>query len=168
MLKDIIHDVTRYYANLFDEADVQAPQLGQLQWDGKTEKVYKFVKNGAGAALVAGYNVTYDFSGGLRTTVKKPATGDLHLYAGVALSAIPDTQYGWIQIEGLSDTVLVDGTTDVAAYESLKPTNGQWHLIKDGAVDVGPAYANFAIAQAARTANSAANVAAWICATRIK
>jgi hypothetical protein len=75
-----------------------------VDYDGK---VYKFVKynEGAGSVAAAAGNVAFYYgvsgaSAGATTEVTSDATDSIGVGAGVLQAAIPDGDYGWVQIKG--------------------------------------------------------------------
>jgi hypothetical protein len=93
------------------EASATAKQdLGTIRDEG--DKGYKYVQYEAGAgaiAIVAGSVVAYDATAGYASNL---VTGDVSdddgVGAGVAMAALADGEYGWIQIWGLSGILEVD------------------------------------------------------------
>jgi hypothetical protein len=146
--------------------DGSPPALGTVYYNGKSTK-YKFVKNNHGSALVVGDVVQYDLSSDVVYEVKQPVTAGLHILAGVAMGAIPASGYGWIQIKGQNSSINMEGTTDIAAGDSLKGSNAQSYLVKDQSAGTAPTHANFVIALDDYTTNSAGLVEGWICCEAI-
>jgi hypothetical protein len=138
----------------------QAPKLGQVYYDVELNKLYKFVYNAHTTAFSVGDVCSYDISGGLNTTVKKVATADLNLLAGVWMGAVATLGYGWIQVRGYNATINVEGTTDIVIGDSLKGSNGQFYAVHDAAVGTVAAYPNaHIIALAGFTTNSTGTIA---------
>jgi len=70
--------------------------------------VYRWVKNADGSDLVAGQSVGYELTSVDHYKSVNLTQSGAYL-AGVAMSAIPTGQYGWIQVSGLNS--LVSGAT---------------------------------------------------------
>lgn len=165
-------DFTRTYTSLGPSTTAvsvgvgsQAPKLGEIFHDEETGSIYKFVKNAHTSAFAVGDVVSYDISGGLNTTVKRAATADLNLMAGVCVGALPATTggvtgYGWIQVRGYNATVNVEGTTDIVIGDSLKGSNGAVYAIHDQAAGTVASYPNaHIVALAGFTTNSTGTIA---------
>jgi len=101
--------------------------LGALLYDSESAKVYRYVKCAAAVtnnALAAGeclcadtggaYYVNNDMAGG---------TGLGTLPMGVAISAIPENNYGWIQVGGQASVTITDG--EVAANDFIVNNTGE-------------------------------------------
>lgn len=144
----------------------QIPDISDFQGGLKVDggKIFRRVYNASGAAIAAGQAVACDFS---NTTypgkeVEKPATALLDRFAGIAVEAIADGAWGWIQVWGPYDTALVEGTTDITAGDSLKMVNAQWYLVKDAAAGTEATYARHAIAMEGFTTNGTGNIKVFI------
>lgn len=130
----------------FRATDVEG--VGQIRWDhtAATIKRYRWVKNSTGGALTVGGAYTYGTTSGTNlfwtivytfgqsgkgTSVNGPVC--------VAVSAIPDTQYGWVQDAG-ECSAQVSGATgsNAAAFDNLKPVSGQIYLTLDVAAGTAP------------------------------
>ena len=105
--------------------------VGVLRQEGT--KTYRWVKNSQGAALTVGASVVYSIASGeeFYESVKLPVTADLNTLAGVCISAIPDGEYGWIQIEGYYASVSAQATSSQAAGLIMKPVNAVGYLVSD-------------------------------------
>jgi len=92
-----------------------AQDLGTIRDEG--DKGYKYVQYTQGddtVACAAGVVVGYDATDGYEENLVTANVSDsLGQGAGVALAAIPELGYGWIQIWGKSGLLAVD-TTDTA------------------------------------------------------
>jgi len=97
---------------LTDNSDTDIETVGTLRYE-PDGKLYKWVENiSASVALAAGQPVFYDQS--LHATpaamfqgvLQVATSADLSLFAGIAMSAIPYGEYGWIQVAGVSITAL--------------------------------------------------------------
>lgn len=104
---------------LTDYDDVDVEGVGTLREEGN--KVYKWVENiSASAALVAGQPVCYDVSlaatpaAMFQGVLQAEAAADIEFFAGIAMSAIPFGEYGWIQVQGVSITALCINSDSVA------------------------------------------------------
>lgn len=117
------------------DSDIEGVGTFREESDGK---VFKWVKNlSTGTALAAGQPVYYDQS--LHATpvamfqgvLQVADTADLSLFAGIAMSAIPYLEYGWIQISGLSLTALWlnSVSNDIPVGAALFLVSGQGALV---------------------------------------
>jgi hypothetical protein len=111
------------------------------------DKIYKWVKNEAGEACVAGRVYFYGTATVACTSIYKMNQTDkgtnLALMAGVAMSAIPDGQYGWIQVYGANQSVAgyASGGTAIAVGMDLIGVNDQTYVVAGSASGTAPAYA---------------------------
>lgn len=129
---------------------------GILRWVGN--KCYRWVLNSTTTTLTIGgayyWGTAFTSVNGLFGeifTFGQAAKGTSeNLLAGIAVSAIPAGQYGWIQVYGENAATLVEGTVAVAATDNLKGVTGQLYLIKSTATAVAPGNKNTAIALAAK------------------
>ena len=133
----------------------QAPELGVVFEDDVGNK-YKFVKNTHTAAFAVGDVGGLDISGGLHTSVKKMATAQLNLLAGVWMGAPATLGYGFIQKIGTNSSILTDGGTDTVLGDSLKGVDAQFYVVKDQAVGTEATYVNTIICLQAFTDTPAA------------
>lgn len=102
-------------------------QPGTIYNDGLTGNAYKYVLV-EDMNLVAGDVVEYSDTTGYEVTKDRAGGASLGRFvAGVAVGAITDAQYGWIQVSG-KVTVKTDG--GVAAGDRLVP-----HASVDGRAD---------------------------------
>jgi len=104
--------------------------VGSLRWEGS--KLYRWVQNSTGEALVVGALVCYDPAnvGAYHEKVEKPVTAFINNLAGVAMSAIPSDEYGWIIIFGQTDAVQIKVTdTAYAVGHQIKAITGQFYGI---------------------------------------
>jgi len=97
--------------------------------NGKGVSLY----NGTGAAVAAGDVVMIDYeetaTGEMQAIT--PATSTFCRRTAVAMEAIADGDIGYFQIEGECEA-FVEGTTDVAAGDSLEVLSGENEWKKDG------------------------------------
>lgn len=110
-------DATYTAAQLNGAEAYSAPGIGDI-YVSHDNKTYRFVRYRAGAgpvAAVAG-NVAYIYApSGASTGVTNEVTSDLsdsaEIGAGVLQAAIPDGDYGWIQVKGVAtlNTALTAG-----------------------------------------------------------
>lgn len=144
-----------------DSSDLES--VGVLREDEKGN-IYRWVKNGESTALAAGQTVMYDAGNAgssLYESVVDDATAaseDVALFAGIAMSAIPSEEYGWILVDGYYSSALCDepGTTAIAIGDILVPSASNNYL--DYAVGIGtaPTYVNHCVAlEAVSTATPA-------------
>lgn len=146
---------------------------GRVRWvytTGSTggPKGFRWVYNNTGVAMVAGRAYFHGTLLPALTTGDHPTTlfeevvtlgqsgkGSLiGLIAGIAMSAVPIANYGWVQIYGYNSAVGVEGTTDVALGDSLKGVSGQTYLVQDAASGTAPTNGRHLIALLAQAANS--------------
>lgn len=145
----IVFDFTRVYANLFDEVDVQAPKLGQVVQD-RSGNIFKFVKDLSTVLGAIGDWACSSYANGVtkaRTEINTPATGKLHLLAGVKMGAFGNAAFpfGWIQCFGVGRG-LVTSSASHAIGTSVKVTNaGGVAAVFDAAVDTLPVFHNHAV-----------------------
>ena len=92
--------------------------------DSEGRKCFKFVKydNGTGNLTLAAGDVVYyldgsDFDG--YTVTKDVSDTDINQVAGIALSAIGDGEYGFIQTYGYKSNVATNADDDISASDSL-------------------------------------------------
>ena len=122
--------------------------LGVLRFEG--DKVYRYVKaygTLTGDALAAKNFVTYvgNAAIGVNDFVVTNVSGTVTAPAGVAISAIPENYYGWIQVGGPAACV---GDGSVALGEAVV-SNG------DGTVDTMAAGEEHSVVGFAREADAA-------------
>ena len=88
--------------------------LGSIYVDKSTGKRYRFIYNAGSTTFNVGCltfrtatddNVTCSTNGSFAARC---------LPAGIAISAIPTTKYGYIQVYGIADEVLTNGDDDIA------------------------------------------------------
>lgn len=151
----IIGVLTDVFTSLVPTGSSPVPSLGQI-YEDKLGNRYKFVLNSHSSALVVGDVVSYDYSGGLNTTVFDGATAALHAMAGVAMGAIPAAGYGWIQYHGVNSSINTEGTTDIALGDVLKAVDSQVYAVKDQSAGTESTYQSHIRALVAYTTNSAA------------
>lgn len=117
-----------------DTKDSDVEGVGAIRQEG--DKFYRWVKNTEGsAALRVGAPVCYDLSDNetLHEGVLSPVTADLAFLAGIAVSAIPAGEWGWILIEGWYDDAYVQNSGSAvtfAAGDILAGTNGVSALVQ--------------------------------------
>ena len=77
---------------------------------------------------------------------------DLGYMAGVALAAIPNLNWGWVQTRGYNPTISVDGTgTAIVIGDTLKGVSGANTALHGTAKATAPLFARHIIALAAAT-----------------
>jgi hypothetical protein len=171
--------------NEYKAVDVEG--VGRLRWvrensdspngKGQGVKCYLWVYNSTGSALTVGASYYHGTAGYALTSGINPTTfleeiftfGQsskgtfINLLAGVAVSAIPSGQYGWVQVYGYNSTIQVEGTVAIAAGDYLKGVSGQVYLIKDASGGTAPtAGRRGVIALAAKGTAGTANIAGFI------
>lgn len=110
---------------------------GTLRWDGAN--VYRWVYNATGTATVVGEVVYHDMSADPNSTlvesVYKCDTLDFGMMAGVCMSIVAATGYGWIQIFGVCTSVIViENESNITAIgDYLKGVTGQVYVVRDAA-----------------------------------
>lgn len=73
-------------------------QLGQVAWD--KGKAYKYVKNVNASAMTAARLCIYDLTADDGYSVDVPGAANAKHVAGVTVSAIPASGFGWILVHG--------------------------------------------------------------------
>lgn len=125
-------------------------------------KAYRWVKNSTGVAMVAGRFYYHGTGNTLGLNAEVFTFGQstkgtaANLLAGIAMSAIPIGQYGWVQCYGVYSGAGVEGTAAVAATDHLKGVSGQTYVIKDVASGTAPTIGVRVIALAAQAAAAVA------------
>lgn len=115
-------------------------QPGQLLERDGGAKVYRYVKNKQGSALAIGDAVCFDMTtNNVDYEVKTPATATLDRLAGISMAAPASDEWFWIQVRGVG-TAKIDGTTPVAAGDSLKAGNASNKLVQDNATGTAASY----------------------------
>lgn len=131
-------------------SDKDLEGVGVLRWIG--DKCYRWVKNAeTSSAITVGQAVCHTASdkADLTKSVKIPATASLGLLAGVVAStSIAAGEYGWIQVFGVHEAIVVTATTNaaIAAGGSLKSANAVSYLTLDKAMNTAPSYKNTVLA----------------------
>ena len=109
--------------------------LGIVWWDFTTGKAYRYVEGDAAlindtlavkealSVMDDGWEVTNDYSNGVSNTGLAPA--------GIAISAITEGAFGWIQVSGMSD-VLTDGGVTKGDALVLHSVDGEVDTMADG------------------------------------
>lgn len=104
--------------------------VGTIRQEG--DKFYRWVLNSHTANLVAGQPVCYQETNAeaYHEKVILPTSATLNAFAGIAMSAIPASGYGWIQIEGYYASNIVSiGKTSIAAGLQAFPANTVAYLV---------------------------------------
>ena len=150
--------------------------VGQGLTTGAGQKCYLWVYNNTGGALTAG-NVYFHGSSGFQLTSGQNPTNfleevftmtqagkgtGLSMMAGVAISAIPAGQYGWIQVYGYNSQILMEGTVAIAATDLLKGVASQVYVVKDAATGTAPIARRHIMALAAKAGAGTALTAGFI------
>lgn len=138
-------------------------QWVQLNRD-RAERAYQVIFNAQAAALDLGDSVVWDVGtvDGIRTT--QPVTATLSLFVGVALEAVPSSDYGRVQSYGLCTQAFITNTTNqaIAAGDILIPTNAADYLSRSGASDGKSGFVFAAEAFATATTPAAAKKKVFI------
>ena len=120
-----------FITRLTDTSSKDLEGVGTIRWEDN--KCYKWVRyqNGAGnVAAAAGRVCYYRGAGGAAAgNVTSDLSDSLQIGAGVLQAAIPDGEYGWIQIKG--PATLSIGLTAGANGNALTPIGAT-----DGTLDV--------------------------------
>ena len=115
-----------FITRLTDTSDKDLEGVGTIRWEGN--KCYKWVKYDTAAgnvAAVAGQVAYYMSTGDVTSDV----SASLSIGAGVLQAAIPDANYGWVQIKG--EATLSIALTGGANGNALTPVGAG-----DGTLDV--------------------------------
>jgi len=129
---------------LTEVATTDLEGVGTLRWDGAN--CYRWVYNATGSATVVGEITCHDLSANPDSTLVESIymslDTDLSMLAGVCLSVIADEGYGWIQVFGVTDSVIAmggtSGGTDTAIGDYLLAVTSQIYGFRDTATQ--PAY----------------------------
>ena len=112
-----------------DTSTVANVAVGTVVEDVATGKTYKYVQ-AEDLALTVGDVVEYSDTTGYEVTKDRAGGSSIgRIVAGVALGAIADASYGWIQVTGVNAYVKTDNS--VAASNALVP-----HATTNGVADV--------------------------------
>jgi len=118
--------------------------LGTQRWDKNALKRYRYVEydNGDAIAAVVGKCVGYTSASlGAGTWLVTPdisamdgSSGAKAVGAGVMLSVIADGEYGWIQVEGISDALAQDLTAGAVGDEctAVGASDGEFDVVATG------------------------------------
>jgi hypothetical protein len=157
-----------FFTSLTDNLTTDKEGVGSLRTVGKS--VYRWVYNNTGAACVIGRAYCHGTSGfqfatgnspsktafGIQTqaeeeifTFGQSGKGTtLNLFAGVAMSAIPNQSFGWIQVYGFTNALAVNTGTAIAVGDSLIMVSGQTYMSRDVAAGTAPTSQRNCIAHA--------------------
>lgn len=114
--------------------DVEGVGSIRIEADGK---MYRWCKNNAATAWAAGGLYCHEIANlgaSFYTTAILPATADLAVLAGVAMAAVAQNYYGWLQIAGAHSDVLVSKVTALVAGDSVVPANGINYGVRSAAL----------------------------------
>ncbi len=136
-------------------------QVGTVNRDNP-ERVYMSIKNVEGATITTGMGVAYALgvsNDGLSATIAN-AAADFPGFLGIALSDIPNNEYGRIQTAGFVNSILVSnvGTSlTINAADPMVPAPG-------GFFSGAPTYANsgFKWVQVASTVAAAYSASGYV------
>lgn len=149
-------------AELMKDVNTLGGVAGATYKEGNKAYVYAYVP----ASSLAGQPLVLTFTGVTTTnpSAVAPATSSVYQLVVFPTAAQSSTAgFQWCQYRG-DATVLVDGTTDVAISDFLKVANAGTALIKDATTR---GTTSIAIAQAARTTNSAGLLAVYLLGSRV-
>ena len=94
---------------LTSDDSVAKEQLGIIRFEydsaGNLAKTYRYVKNTSGVALANGNIAVWDLTADDAYSVTTTATADVTYPAGVAIGALTNAYFGWIQIGGKHSAV---------------------------------------------------------------
>ena len=129
--------------NVTDYAATDLEGVGTLRWEGG--KLYRWIQNAESAnAWTVGGAVGHVLTNATTflTTGIVPATANLSVAAGLAVSAVPATYYGWVLVLGAYTTCLAVNTTDVAIVigDNLKMVNAVTYFARDTAYTAAATY----------------------------
>ena len=138
--------------------------VGALRIDG--EYIYRWIMNESGDAFVAGGACFHTFSNGAdaHTLCTDGVTADLGFFAGIAMSAIPDDEFGFIMVHGYYAAVLVTTAGGaITAGDPLIGVNGSDDMIGGTTMGTAPIYSRTAIAmEAMATTSTATTIKAFV------
>lgn len=149
-------------AELMKDVNTLGGVAGGRYKQGNQEFIFAYVP----ASSLAGQPLVLSFTGVVTTnpSAVAPATSSVYQLVVFPTAAQGSTAgFQWCQFRG-DATVLVDGTTDVAVSDFLKVANAGTALIKDA---TSKGTTSIAIAQAARTTNSAGLLAVYLLGERV-
>lgn len=136
-----------------------SPPLGTLLGDDTNpDRTYQFGRWLSATTGAAG-NVVFMSYAGTNTTYpqydKEGASGTgLDTMAGLLMGAPIQNQYGWVQRQGISTAVLIEGTVNIVKGDSLKGVSGQLYAVHDQALGTAPSYPGFIRALTGYTAGA--------------
>ena len=130
------------------QGDVE--QVGTIR-HGQDGKIYRWVQNTHDVALEAGQVVFHsgeDDTTNMYKYVEDGATDELMFMAGVAISAIPISGFGWIIVAGVQDTIstYASGGTPIVVGDSLIGVDSTTYVIHGTSPAAAPAYSKYIIA----------------------
>lgn len=115
---------------LTDTSATPREELGAVRWEGMNAYRYILVED---AALATGDVVEFSDTSGYEVTNDRSGGSSIgRAVAGVAIGAVADAYYGWIQVSGRHASVKTDG--GVSAGHVLIP-----HATADGRADTAVA-----------------------------
>jgi hypothetical protein len=139
--------------------DVENAQY-PMRWVGN--KLYRWVKNSTGGALTVGGAYTFGTAGSpslfaeLYTFGQSGKGTSVNGPVAVAVSAIANGEYGWVQVGGEATVQIGSAAgSNVAAFDNLKPVSAQIYLSLDVAGGTAPTAGERPIALAAGNSNAA-------------
>lgn len=130
-----------------------------MRWVGS--KLYRWVKNSTGGTLTVGGAYTFGTAAtGLFTelyTFGQSTKGtSVNGPVAVAVSAIANGEYGWVQTGGEGTAQIGSAAgSNVASFDNLKPVSGQIYLSLDTAGGTAPTAVSRPMALAAGNSNAA-------------
>ena len=123
--------------------------VGLIRW--KDNKCYRWVENKESATATAvGDAVYHTLTQGLDLlkSIKLALTANLSAQAGVAISVIPATYFGWIQIHGANTSIFALATSGgaIVVGDELLGTDAQTYLKHGTTMGTAPANARHVVA----------------------
>jgi hypothetical protein len=139
-----------FQTKLTDIEETDLEMVGVLRED-ENGNIYRWEKNTATTALTAKQPVCYEValagSVAMFQSVLSPATADLMLAAGIAVTAIAESGakcFGWILVQGRIESALVLAVSGTAGAvgETYIGVDGQTYLARSTAAGTAPIYSN--------------------------
>ncbi len=150
-----------FRTQLTDNTTTAYDEPGIVRWEKNKAYMYVLAED---AALALGDVVEFSDSTGYEVTHDRAGGSSLgRAVAGVAIGAISDASYGWIQVHGPNDYVKTDGS--VTAGAALVPhatADGQADVAESGSTAVNTEAQVFGYAFNADTATTTPNCKAFI------
>lgn len=123
-----MHRISGFAADLAAVHTSRKHPIGALQFDGATQRVFRYVFNDSGVSITEGLGVKRkDTFAGANERAALSGANELSvnmLGVGSDLATIPDQNYGWVVAEGY--TTLVSNGTTTADTTQAGAANGQF------------------------------------------